>query len=292
MINRTASYLIYPCTLLSAIGLYTLISDVGWIFPFAAFGAITAGVLLIIAAEYVMPYAKSWRPRADELWTDFLYVGIVQIALPRLLAIAVAILLAAYIGTAAPLFSFWPHDWPVAAQAGLLVVSADFMRYWLHRAAHTAPLLWRLHAVHHSPHKLYWLNTSRFHPIEKIMQFSLDSLPFALMGVDPRILGFWFVIYSVNGFFQHSNIHLRFGVLSTVFSTAEMHRWHHSKVMEESNKNYANIFIVWDRLLGTYYRPVDRDVGELGLINRDYPTGFVRQMISPFIAGLDRQQRR
>jgi sterol desaturase/sphingolipid hydroxylase (fatty acid hydroxylase superfamily) len=90
------------------------------------------------------------------------------------------------------------------------------------------------------------------------------------------------VLYSVNGFFQHSNIYLRFGLLSGIFSTAEMHRWHHSQIPAESNSNYANVFIIWDRLFGTYYRPAS-EVGMLGLLNPDYPMGIIQQMKAPFV---------
>ena len=74
--------------------------------------------------------------------------------------------------------------WPIWIQAVLMVLVVDFLRYWLHRAAHQNDTLWRLHSVHHSVEQLYWLNTARFHPLEKALQMSLDSLPFLLMQVD------------------------------------------------------------------------------------------------------------
>ena len=51
---------------------------------------------------------------------------------------------------------------------------------------------------------------------------------------------------------------MRFGVLNHVFATPELHRWHHSRVVEESNANYGSNVIVWDTLLGTRLRPADR----------------------------------
>ena len=87
-----------------------------------------------------------------------------------------------------------------------MVLVVDFLRYWLHRAAHENDTLWRLHSVHHSVEQLYWLNTARFHPIEKALQMSLDSLPFLLMQVDARVLALYYVAYATNGFFQHCNI--------------------------------------------------------------------------------------
>ena len=80
-----------------------------------------------------------------------------------------------------PISRLWPHAWPIWIQAVLMVLVVDLLRYWLHRASHENDTLWRLHSVHHSVEQLYWLNTARFHPIEKALQMSLDSLPFLLM---------------------------------------------------------------------------------------------------------------
>jgi hypothetical protein len=168
-----------------------------------------------------------------------------------------------------------------------MVLLVDLMRYWVHRFAHTNPTLWRLHAVHHSPDKLYWLNTARFHPLEKVLQFTFDSLPFILLGVNEYVLAFYFVCYAVNGFYQHSNVHLRLGPLNYLFSTAELHRWHHSKNLQEANHNYSNTTIIWDIVFGTYYRPRDRRLGRTGIQNDRYPMSFGRQLLGPFVRNLE-----
>lgn len=66
--------------------------------------------------------------------------------------------------------------------ATITIFAVDLMRYWLHRAAHENATLWRLHAVHHSVEQLYWLNTARFHPLEKGLHMLLDSVPFLAGG--------------------------------------------------------------------------------------------------------------
>ena len=103
-----------------------------------------------------------------------------------------------------------------------------------------------------------------------------------LVGVGPEVLGAYFVFYSMSGLFQHSNCDVRLGWLNYLVSGPEVHRWHHSKQIEESNANYAHSFVVWDLLFGTYFRPADRTVTELGLQERDYPQGFLGQMLAPF----------
>lgn len=279
-------YLIYPAVIFLSLGLYAYSIATGVALATGAFGSVVVGALLIAGFEMMVPYDRAWKPRPRDIWNDFLFMAVIQVAVPRLIGLLLALLLASRVGSDAPLAGLWPHEWPLAMQALLLIVTADFLRYWLHRAAHTLPVLWRLHAVHHSPDRLYWLNTSRFHPIEKVLQFALDSLPFILMGVSPEILGFWFVLYSVNGFFQHSNIRMEFGYLSKIFSTAEVHRWHHSNVPAESNANYANVFILWDRFFGTYFLPAARRVDKLGLVYAAYPMEFGAQMKAPFVGKL------
>jgi sterol desaturase/sphingolipid hydroxylase (fatty acid hydroxylase superfamily) len=64
-----------------------------------------------------------------------------------------------------------------------------------------------------------------------------------------------------------------------------VHRWHHSRRIAESNNNYAHSFVVWDLLFGTYFRPRDRAVDELGLLARDYPRRFLAQLSAPFARG-------
>jgi sterol desaturase/sphingolipid hydroxylase (fatty acid hydroxylase superfamily) len=250
---------------------------------------IVCAAIILPVLERIMPHRHDWQPGWKEWNTDALYAIVIQIAMPPLLALLVVLglseLTRPYLHSA-----IWPHHWPILGQGILMVVLVDLMRYWVHRFAHTNPTLWRLHAVHHSPHRLYWLNTARFHPLEKVLQFSFDSLPFILLGVNEYVLAFYFVCYAVNGFYQHSNVHLRLGPLNYVFSTAELHRWHHSKILEEANHNYSNTTIIWDLVFGTYYRPRDRRLGRTGIQNDHYPLSFGRQLLGPFVRNLESRE--
>ena len=142
-----------------------------------------------------------------------------------------------------------------------MVLAVDLLRYWLHRFAHENDTLWRLHSVHHSVEQLYWLNTARFHPIEKTLQMSLDSLPFLLLGVHEQVLALYYIAYAANGFFQHCNVHVRYGPLNYIVGSAETHRWHHSRVPRESNANYGNTVIVWDSVRDVVPAEGSRDPG-------------------------------
>lgn len=277
----------YPASFLFAITAFLWASTHGyprWVSAYLP--VILCAAVALPLLERISPYRLDWRPDRREWFTDALYTIAIQVAMPPLLALLAVLGLSEL--TQPYLHStLWPHHWPVLAQGLLMVLLVDLMRYWVHRFAHTNPILWRLHAVHHSPDKLYWLNTARFHPLEKALHFFFDSLPFILLGVNEYVLAFYFVCYAVNGFYQHSNVHLRLGPLNYIFSTAELHRWHHSKILAEANHNYSNTTIVWDIVFGTYYRPHDRKMERAGIQNDRYPMRFGQQLIAPFVRNLE-----
>ena len=82
----------------------------------------------------------------------------------------------------------------------------------------------------------------------------------------------------------HSNLPVRIGPLNWIFSMTELHRWHHSKPMHESNHNYGGNLIVWDILFGTRWVPDDRDPPEaIGMESLPgFPMGFWANLASPF----------
>ena len=69
---------------------------------------------------------------------------------------------------------YWPSELPGVVQVFLFLLLKDFLRYWYHRALHEVPFLWRLHSVHHSVERLYWLNGIRAHPEKlSVRRFSM-----------------------------------------------------------------------------------------------------------------------
>ena len=278
-VSDVARWLLYPLTLVGAAALFAWSSRTGLPVMFAAYHAAMLGIAVIVIAEQLLPYRSVWRPGRAEAATDALYLLTVQMALPALLSLGLASLL---LGLDLPEAALWPHSWPVAAQVLLMLLTADFARYWLHRACHAWPVLWRLHAVHHAPERLHALNVCRFHPLEKTLQFTLDALPFVLLGVAEPVVAGYFVVYAVNGFFQHSNADVRLGWLNWIVAGPELHRWHHAREPRLSDHNFGNNLIVWDAVFGTRWLPRGRGVDALGLVNRAYPRGLLAQLAAPF----------
>lgn len=288
--SRYLPRLAYPVTMTGVLALHFALLAAGQPPAVAAYAPVLVGAAIVTVLEWRLPNERAWWPQPDDIRQDVLFMAAIQLALPKLIGILLALAAADLVreGRFAPAGP-WPHAWPVWAQALLMLLAADFLRYWLHVAAHRVPFLWRFHAVHHSPPRLYWLNVGRFHPVDKTLQLLLDTAPFVLLGVAPEVIALYFVFYAVNGFFQHSNVRLELGWLNYVISGAELHRWHHSRVPRESNTNYGNNVILWDLLFGTRFLPRGRRVGELGLLNPRYPAGFVEQMGAPFTPGVSQR---
>ncbi len=244
------------------------------------------GAVAILILEKVHPYSPDWsRSRQDEP-TDAMHLVVSMIALPKLLEIATFTSLYA-LGAAlseAIGIGLWPTQWPWWAQLLLAGAVGEFGAYQAHRAMHEHPLLWRLHATHHTVERLYWLNAARFHPLDVVLTYMAHSAPLVILGVGPEILALETVITGLHGMFQHANIHLKLGPLNHIFSMAELHRWHHSKTIADANHNYGANYILWDHVFGTRYQPNDRtpptDIGVEDLPN--FPKTWWAQVQSPW----------
>lgn len=267
IIAKLVAWMAYPVVISLGLVLHEMMLNADCSLLISTYCPVIVAAISIAILEQGFPHRELWWPNRFNLATDTKFMVIVQILLPQLLSFLIAILLLEQLSMHyLTLETYWLHQAPTIVQAILMLLISDFLRYWLHRATHEwVPGLWRLHAVHHAPQKLYWLNVGRFHPIEKILQFILDAFPFLLLHVSAHVLSLYFVFYAINGFFQHSNIELRLGILNIVISGPELHRWHHSTLSKESNKNYGNNLILWDLMFGTYFRPQGRQVQTIGL---------------------------
>lgn len=290
MLARSLSYIWYPFFATAAVGVFAYMLSSGTPIALAAYLPVIAVGIAIVVLEWRFPEHLAWRPRSAEIRADAAFMLLVQVALPRILAALGVLAIATWMHEHRP-SAWWPHDWPLAAQAVAMVLIVDLTRYWLHRACHAYPLLWRLHEVHHSPDILYVLNVGRFHPVEKALHFCFDTAPFLLLGVSPELVACYFVLYSVNGLFQHSNVRLRYGWLNYIVGSAETHRWHHARDPKVAACNFGNTTIVWDLAFGTWHLPRDSRIEDIGIPNRAYPKSFWRQMAMPFASGHSKQQR-
>jgi sterol desaturase/sphingolipid hydroxylase (fatty acid hydroxylase superfamily) len=283
LVHTVLPWLHYPVAMTATFALSAWMRSRGASLEVSTYVPIVIAALCVAGLEALFPHRAAWRPPADEIKTDLGFMTVVQLAFPPVMGfLFTSALVEPARALGFPTTAFWPHSWPVWIQVVLMILLVDLLRYWLHRASHETAVLWRLHAVHHSVSQLYWLNTARFHLVEKALQMSADSLPFLLMGVQPIVLSLYYVAYATNGFFQHCNVELRYGVLNYIVGSAETHRWHHSREPREANANYGSTVIIWDLVFGTWFLPRGREVDQLGLHDAHYPKSFLSLMGAPF----------
>jgi sterol desaturase/sphingolipid hydroxylase (fatty acid hydroxylase superfamily) len=176
----------------------------------------------------------------------------------------------------------WVQGLPFWLGLPLIVLVADLVQYWTHRAYHEVPVLWRLHAVHHSVKSMDWLAGSRQHILELLITRTLVLAPIYVLGFSKDVIDAYIVIVGFQAVFNHANVSVRLGPLRYVIVTPNFHHWHHSQDQEALDKNYAAHFAFLDHLFGTAVksdREWPKDYGVLG----DYvPNGFVNQFKFPF----------
>jgi len=248
--------------------------------------AVVAFYALVALLERAFPHRGEWARAGGDVRTDALHLiftgPLTNAAFDATLrtgAAAAGAALAARVG-----HGLWPSHWPPLAQLALALLVAELGHYGFHRLSHEHPVVWRVHAVHHSPHRLYWLNATRFHPLDLFALIACQSAPLLALGIDARAMLAYTLFAVVYGQLQHANVELRTGWLDRVFSTPGLHRFHHSTDPREGNRNYGAILIAWDLAFGTFFRPgggaFAGPVG-IGALPR-FPAGYLGQLAAPF----------
>ncbi|XOV80495.1 MAG: sterol desaturase family protein [Aestuariibacter sp.] len=132
----------------------------------------------------------------------------------------------------------------------------DFFYYWLHRMSHEINILWAAHVVHHSSED-YNLTTALRQTSGNMLGW-VFFLPMAVMGVPPEIFISVGALNLVYQFWVHTQHIDQLGWMEKVFVTPSNHRVHHAQNSRYIDCNYGGVFILWDRLFGTF-RPECKD---------------------------------
>jgi sterol desaturase/sphingolipid hydroxylase (fatty acid hydroxylase superfamily) len=132
-----------------------------------------------------------------------------------------------------------------------LLVAEDFFYYWFHRSHHEVRLLWAAHVNHHSSEH-YNLSTALRQALLTPLTGPIFWAPLALLGYPPWMIltaQAWSLLYQ---FWLHTEAIDRIGPLEWILNTPSHHRVHHGKNVRYLDRNHGGIFIVWDRLFGTF----------------------------------------
>jgi sterol desaturase/sphingolipid hydroxylase (fatty acid hydroxylase superfamily) len=135
------------------------------------------------------------------------------------------------------------------------IVGWDFIYYWDHRISHETRFFWASHVNHHSSLE-FNLSTALRQPWTAFQTaFFVGFL--ALVGVSPALIVMSGAINLIYQYWIHTELVDRIGPLEAVLNSPSHHRVHHGSNPQYLDKNYGGIFIVWDRVFGTYEREVE-----------------------------------
>lgn len=176
----------------------------------------------------------------------------------------------------------WVQDLPFPVALFLIILVADLVQYWTHRAYHEVPTLWRLHAVHHSVKSMDWLAGSRQHIVELLITRTLVLAPIFVLGFSKEVIDAYIVIVGFQAVFNHANVDVRLGPLRYVVVTPNFHHWHHSQDPEAIDRNYAAHFAFLDHLFGSAVQSDRRWPSDYGVDGDYVPPGFWQQVKFPF----------
>lgn len=170
------------------------------------------------------------------------------------------------------------------AMTVLFAIIGDFCTYWIHRIHHEFPALWPFHSLHHSAEVLTPITIYRKHPIYDFLGQIFKSL---VNGVAQGIFAYvflgkvgviaigganliYFAFNALGSNLRHTHIWVNFWPwLSHILISPAQHQIHHSRAIEHHDKNYGEIFAIWDWAFGTLYVPMERETLEFGLADAE-----------------------
>lgn len=175
----------------------------------------------------------------------------------------------------------WIQNLPFLIELFLIVLVADFVQYWIHRAYHET-FLWRLHAVHHSIKTMDWMAGSRLHILEVLTTRTAILGTIFVLGFSKEVIDAYIVIVGFQAVFNHCNVNVRLGPLRYIIVTPNFHHWHHSQDQEALDTNYASHFAFLDHLFGTAAKSDKIWPERYGVLGDYVPNGFWAQLKFPF----------
>ena len=140
----------------------------------------------------------------------------------------------------------------------LAFVLYDFCYYWLHRMGHERNILWAAHSVHHQSEE-YNLSTALRQTSTGFLLGWIFYLPMAVLGVPLLVFVSVAALNLLYQFWVHTQHIPKLGWFEWFFVTPSNHRAHHAQNALYMDRNYGGVFILWDRLFGTFQEEDDNE---------------------------------
>ncbi len=176
--------------------------------------------------------------------------------------------------------------WPLWLRVLAGVVVGEIGFYWGHRWCHEIPFLWRFHSIHHSAEHIYFLISSRAHPVDNVFNRLCGLVPVYILGIATpltpeggSVSALLVLLLTMWGFFIHANLRWRLGPLEWIIATPAFHHWHHT-LGEQRDRNYAPMLPIMDWIFGTLHLPRKQWPSAYG-IEAKLPDSLAGQMVYP-----------
>ena len=238
--------------------------------------------LIFIFIEKLFPLRKDQPVFRPEWQTDFTHF-IVNHMVVGFILLATNLMVHQFFGWAAhDGIRGWVANLNFWVALFLIILVADLVQYWTHRAYHETALGWRLHAVHHSVKSMDWMAGSRQHILELLITRTLVLAPIYVLGFSKEVIDAYIIIVGFQAVFNHCNVSVRLGPLRYVIVTPNFHHWHHSQDQEALDRNYAAHFAFLDYAFGTAVKSDRMWPSDYGVLGDYVPDGFFKQLKFPF----------
>lgn len=136
-------------------------------------------------------------------------------------------------------------------------IGLDFAGYWSHRFEHVINVFWNRHIIHHSSEE-FNLACALRQPFSNFLAiFTFLLIPLALLGVPPKIIAITAPLHLFAQFWYHTRLIGKMGWLENILVTPSHHRVHHAINEVYMDRNFSQIFIIWDKLFGTFQRELE-----------------------------------
>jgi sterol desaturase/sphingolipid hydroxylase (fatty acid hydroxylase superfamily) len=142
----------------------------------------------------------------------------------------------------------------------ILLFTEDLCYYWFHRISHESRLFWASHVVHHSSQK-YNLSTALRQTWSGSFYSFVFWIPLLLIGFHPIMVMTQMAISLIYQYWIHTELIKKMpNWFEAIFNTPSHHRVHHATNPQYLDRNHAGIFIIWDKLFGTFEPEVEKPV--------------------------------
>ncbi len=246
--------------------------------------------LFMTLLERLFPYTKNIKLFRRGFWIDLVWYTFVQ---SKVLEIIIFQYIILNLKSSLGLEKFGPlselNFWVLLA---FFFFTHDFYIYWFHRLQHNNKYLWRTHEAHHSVRTVDWLAGSRSHPLEILINQTIEFAPIFFL-LDSQTALFMYpakaFLDAIWGMWIHANVNINSGKLQYIINGPEMHQWHHANHHEVFYKNYSTKLAIWDWMFGTAFLPSLKPLRfdflkpQMFGLPYAYPQGYFAQLLYALI---------